>query len=195
MVFDPTIPQPTDKPAASQPKILSNFSLLNSLFGLNHYAFNDPTVANRAKHKYTTLVNQAAGGPVTIAGELALYSKSVGGAAVLFVKRDGGASEVQLTTRWNPVNAANGLTYLAGNLIMQWGITNAPSGESGNIAYPLAFAAAPHCIQISVLRQVGSSTTPVFISSTNPPTATVFRIVNTSSNAHNVYWLAIGTPS
>ena len=50
MTYNPTIPQPTDRPSNSQPQILINFTELNNKFKLEHEALNVS-----GKHKYVTL--------------------------------------------------------------------------------------------------------------------------------------------
>ena len=120
-----------------------------------------------------------------------------------YIERNSGATHetVQLTAKTAPLTAATGRSFLPGRtavwqqsmgMIIQWGTVNVPSGESGAIAFPIAFQSAPYNIQLTAIRSASASATPVFVSSSNPPTATNFRTVNTSTNAHDIFWMAIG---
>lgn len=59
MTYNPNLPQATDYIDESQPELLVNFQQLNTLYDLDHYAFNDGT-ANVGLHQKITSPDQAA---------------------------------------------------------------------------------------------------------------------------------------
>ncbi len=191
MTYNPGIPLPGDRPSDSQPQLLINFGQLNTLFARNHYEYNWATAADRGKHRFCTLFNQAAG-PATGATEIALYSKILAGEQILYLRRKSNGAEIPMSVDNTPVNAATGRSFIPGHMYIQWGQVVAPSGESGLIPYSQPFAAPPWSIVVTPLRTAGANPTPCFVSSTHPPDAVNFRIVNTSTNPHTVYWMAIG---
>lgn len=58
MTFNPNVPQPNDKLAASQPVLLQNNQQLDAVFDVDHYKFSDGT-SNRGFHKTVTSPNAA----------------------------------------------------------------------------------------------------------------------------------------
>src|SRR5574338_57542 len=77
-IFNPNIPQPTDKLSISQPQLLQNFSKLDTSFGTDHYPFSDLT-SNNGKHNQITtpayVANPPTGlPPVTAANEPKMYA-------------------------------------------------------------------------------------------------------------------------
>lgn len=77
MTFNPNIPQSGDRPSQTQGQILTNFQQLNTVFDVNHVPFNDPTVANRGKHKVVTVQRQGAA-PAITGSDAAFYTRSPG---------------------------------------------------------------------------------------------------------------------
>jgi len=57
MVYKPTIPASTDKPAQSQADIQENFTQLNNQFKIEHIAFD--AAADNGQHKFITLKRSA----------------------------------------------------------------------------------------------------------------------------------------
>lgn len=79
MTFQPDIPRDPQDMAAGQAPLATNFTQLNTQFGVNHGAFNDSAIPG--KHKFVTFVERSAG-EVT-----ALSPKS--DEAILFAQDDG----------------------------------------------------------------------------------------------------------
>ncbi len=73
MTFDPNIPLPADELVNSQGDLLTNFTELDTQFGINHGKFSD-TTGDAGKHKFATFVEQA-NDPVSKGDEYILYSK------------------------------------------------------------------------------------------------------------------------
>jgi hypothetical protein len=183
MVYVPTIPQAGDIPSQSQPQILENFGQANTLFNVNHYTFNDPTVANRGKHRYIVMPRLAAG-PALAADEGSLFTKDIGGTSLCW-QRFGGP-EVRLYGP-DPTLANPGRVYLPGGVLIQWGRElNVPGTGNSVVAYSTPFAAV-----YSVIAQKEDLTTTQSWCVHNVGAAN-FQIYNSSSGAKNYYWIAIG---
>lgn len=78
--YYPTIPQPTDIPANSQPQILSNFGTLNTDFGVDHLTYTagvQPGMAVPGNHLKITLANVITD-PTLLYPVSQIYSKSFG---------------------------------------------------------------------------------------------------------------------
>lgn len=73
MTFDPNIPLPADELVNSQGDLLTNFTELDTQFGINHVEFSD-TTGDAGKHKFATFIEQA-DDPVSKGDEYILYSK------------------------------------------------------------------------------------------------------------------------
>jgi len=58
MTFDPTVPSSGSKINAQFMQLRQNFATSNSLYGLDHYSWNDFTVSNRGLHRLVTLIGQ-----------------------------------------------------------------------------------------------------------------------------------------
>lgn len=188
MTYNPNIPQTSNILSVSQGQLLTNFQQINTVFSKNHVAMNNATTANRGKHTAVQFSRRSSA-PALDSTDGAYYTKNSSGTNV-FWQRQGGA-EVKITNV-DPSIGANGHTFLPGGLLIQWGSLNVPSGESSSISFPVAFSSVPYSINVTARRSATASDTPMFVSSTHLPTATNFRIVNTSSNAHTGYWMALG---
>lgn len=105
MTYDPNIPQPADLISQSQAQLLSNFQSLNTLYGLEHFAFD--AASTGGKHKFVTLPDQGSA-PTTAANVGAVYAKSVSGATQLFWRGESSGAEQQIT---NPAIGATGTNY------------------------------------------------------------------------------------
>jgi len=94
MTYLPGIPQSGDIPTQSQSQILNNFTALNTVFAVDHLAFN---AVNGGRHQQTSLVNSAIA-PVTVAGEGAIYTRNPGAAREqLYYRRESAGIEIPIT--------------------------------------------------------------------------------------------------
>lgn len=82
MTFDPAIPQPNDRLSESQQDLLENFQQLNTVFGVNHVAFNDNS-SNKGKHKFVTYIEQASD-PTGSDQQMTVFAKDQGGDTELY---------------------------------------------------------------------------------------------------------------
>lgn len=189
MGYNPNIPGPNDLLSDSQGQIRTNFTAANSVYGGDHYAYNDVT-ANATKHKKTTFPPQASS-PSTIAGELALFSKTLGSGVALFLTRDNNTVfDVQLTTSSiaAPLSSQKGYTFLPGGMLLQWGRVAAP-GTSGSETFGVAFSATPYTVVMTLERASGNQTVTI---DTGTVTSTGFDYLSSSAGSTAIHWIAIG---
>lgn len=185
--------------------IRTNFQLLQQDLDKNHVSVND---ADRGKHKYVELKNQATIPAGLTAGEYTLYAKSdsVGPAVQLFGSRSNSGVEVQFTQDLSnqiPANTSNqGGTFLPGDgtlgaLILRWGfVSKAPNFvdfDEGDVNFTPNFPNA--CLNVFVT--MGSSLTPNAMAMVNVQTKAAnkfhWRFITDGSTAYNLfYWMAIG---
>lgn len=191
MTYNPSIPQPNDLLSDSQGDILQNFSAANTSFGINHYPFDNATV-NNGKHKYVSLPPQVSS-PATASNELALFTKTLSSGIALFLTRNNSTSfDVQLTTSsiQQPLSANNGMTFLPGGLLLQWGRFDPNSTIL--VSFPVPFSAVPYSVQLTMSVDNNSTFRPPSVS-TGSLTANGFTYegsVNTHINP--IFWVAIG---
>lgn len=113
MTYNPAIPGASDIISQSQAQIQTNFSQADTIFTINHGAFDAATVADRGKHRKVDFFKIAA--PGAIANEAVLYAKAGPTSTEIFMQRDAVGTEIQLTSG-NPIIASNGESFLPGLL-------------------------------------------------------------------------------
>lgn len=160
MTFNPNIPQANDIISSSQPQILTNFSQLNTLFGIDHVEYNNATAANRGKHTKITYVQQGAD-PATLVSELALYTKNVGGVPKLFIREQTNGTVYQLNGPV-PSRATTGYSWLPGGtpngaILIQWGQHITLNATTQTITFPTNFSAAAYIAIPTLAIAAGSS--------------------------------------
>jgi hypothetical protein len=87
MTYTPNIPLATQRIADTQSPINANFTSANTIFGLDHIAFD--AAGNNGKHKYVTMIDETASPPTPGASEGTIYSKTTGGVTNPYYRRDG----------------------------------------------------------------------------------------------------------
>jgi hypothetical protein len=147
MTYNPQIPDPNLDMAESITPISTNFTVLNDIFDVNHYKYNDATVALRGKHKFVSFVERTSDEATAIlpaADEIAIYSKDDGGNSELYGKTSSRA-EFRITKEGNlftgllPVVAVNfnNAGAVQGNVLPAAGVTVTPGGVGEfTIAFP-----------------------------------------------------------
>lgn len=190
MVYQPSKPLPTDNLSVSQGDLQGNFSSANTEYGINHFAF-DNLSANHGKHKQVTLPQLTI--PATVSGDLVLYNKVGASGSELWMTRDGfgATTDVPLTTSAvaKPTSASKGNSWLAGNLLIQWGSKNSP-GASGIDTFLTAFSSAPYTVQLTPRNDGSHSAFTYYLD--GAPSTTEFAYRGTTSGSDTLYWLAIG---
>ncbi len=174
--------------------INTNFSLIQSAFAVNHVGFNN---SGAGKHKFVQMPAQASS-PGTAAAETAIYSRTaligVSNETNLYWQFPGTAAagpDVVMTRFITPSVTTNGITFLPGGLIMQWGILNTP-GSAGTVFFtPLPQVTFPNAI-FSVQLTGRKSGSDVSFSLDAVPLVDRFTYRADSSSAQELYWIAIG---
>lgn len=189
MTYSPNIPQATDIPSQSQAQLLTNFQQLNTIFDLNHVTYNDAAVADRGKHRFTTLIDQSPA-PSTAANELAVYSAAVSGVSQLFFRRESNGSSVQLTGQ-DPVAAATGSAFLSGGVILKWGVFSFLNlSFVANPVFVTPFPTACFVVLLTDFNIVPNLNDWASVTSISAPSFTAQRISNGPTTQY--YYLAIG---
>lgn len=161
MTYNPTIPQANDLISQSQGQIQTNFSQADTIFDANHYTFDNATVANRGKHRYSSYVEQGSD-PATAAGDVAIYSKDSGTRPVLFFREESNGAVNRLTgggitaAAWCQFNGSTltiNAQYNIASIIRTGG--GAPAGD-----YTLTFTSAFSSTNYAVFFSARSGTFP-----------------------------------
>ncbi len=183
MPYDPNIPASTDILSDSQSDIQQNFNLANEFFGTDHVDF--VASSDNGKHNHSTYPEQGSDA-TTLDNENAIYAKEVGGNTRLFLRQETNGTIIQLTGR-DPILAIDGLTFLPGGILLQWGRTGVV-GDSVVVSYPEAFSTVFN-VQITAISCPINSE---YSTQGNP--GNISFIVSKTGGGANVaiQWLAIG---
>lgn len=182
-------PNSTDPINVTQPLILANFQQLFDYLNVDHVALN---ASSQGIHQQVTMPSQV-GPPSTASGELALYNKlGINGFSELWIVREGNsATDCALTNSaiTAPVKNLNGVTYLAGGLLLQWGLVNLAVPGSGLQSFTPAFdmTFTPNVI----INPVGATSQATDFS-LNGISSTQFSFTNNTSSNKSFFWQAIG---
>lgn len=80
MSYTPNVPLANDIVSETQPTILTNFQVLNTIFGNDHYQYTDSSTL-RGKHKFTTFPDRRGSAPTTLSDEQSFYNSRLEAAA------------------------------------------------------------------------------------------------------------------
>ena len=183
MTYNPNIPQAGDIPSQSQLQILTNFNQVNTVFGVDHYTFNEPIPGDRGLHRFLHLEVQA-GDAVTTPTQVSLYDKNDGIAPNLYYRRSNNGSVIKMTSNADPIAWSPGCSFLPGGILIQWGLA-ALAGGTTTVNFPVAFSAPPW-MAVATAYNVGGQTV-----STEVFTALTFNIYTTTPGM-SASWIAIG---
>lgn len=184
MTFQSNIPLSTDLISVSQTDIKNNFQSIGTTFPVNHVDFND---SGAGKHKYVEMPVQGSN-PAGAASEFTLFCKSNGSTNELFYLRNAEATAYQLSGK-NPSAAANGYTFLPGNLLLQWNfLTGASKNDGASITFPTAFGSTPYSLTLTASR----NGTSVNVLNATSVTASGFTLKTSSNSNDGVWYMAIG---
>jgi len=176
MSFNANIPAATDKPSQSQAQILANFGALNTVFAVDHLAFN---AVDGGEHEKVTLNAPLGADPGAGGTKSSIYSKTSGATQELFFENSALVSQLTgLTT----VAAANGYITLQGGIIIKWGTGTGSTAGVANI-FPVAFPT--NCWNVQIITRATKKVVGVTINSRT--TFTAF-----TDGATNIYYIAIG---
>ena len=174
--------------------INTNFSLIQSVFAVNHVGFNN---GGAGKHKFVQMPAQGTS-PGTAAAETAIYSRTalVGGSNETnmywqFPGTAAAGADVVMTRFVTPSLATNGITFLPGGLIMQWGTVNAPGALGAVFFTPAPQVTFPTAI-LSVQLTGRRDSNDVSFSINGALATNGFGYRADSGSAQELYWIAIG---
>lgn len=150
-VYSPSIPNSTDLISNSQAPIKTNFTQLNTQFGIDHIPFNDSGINGSGFHKKVTIPTALPGDPAGVLGGV-IYTKLISAVPQLFFEN---SSSVVTQLTGLPSNiAANGTYNFPGGLILKWGkqaSTNVPNNAriSYDTPFPTGTFAITCCVAVS----------------------------------------------
>jgi len=157
MTYLPGIPQSGDIPSQSQSQILNNFTALNTVFAVDHLAFN---AVNGGKHQQTSLVNSAVA-PVTVAGEGAIYTRNPGGTREqLYYGRESAGIEIPITPFIGGYGRVGGGALIGDS----FNITNVANPAAGTYTITLTnnMTSVNYGVLVSIVGDVGINWTGTF---------------------------------
>lgn len=147
MAYNNAIPQASDKPSASQPQILANFAAIKTLIDIDHVTFD---VAGQGKHNKISMPVQTAT-PAIVAGENCIYNKAYATTAknTSYIRNQtfSGNSDIPFTasnlSTGNPVDGADGWTYLPSGILLKWILLTAVAGGSQTFDIAASIPSSP----------------------------------------------------
>jgi hypothetical protein len=92
MTYNPSIPAINTRIDQTYNLITTNFTVLNTVYGTDHFAYDDAT-ANARKHRYVTLPDMTATPPAPAAGNGAMYAKTATAMTYPFWRRDAAVTD------------------------------------------------------------------------------------------------------
>lgn len=206
--YQPNIPTGTVNLDIDYQNLQSNFTQLNNIFGIDHTPFN--IASQSGFHKSIHMIPQSSGSyppipPATVAGVgqlfTALVNDGYNNSQALFYLTGGGNLR-QLTSNFSPTATANGSTFMAGGITMQWGfvaMANTPR-VSGDVVFATnnrSFAHNCFCVQLTLISitaaGTNSSNNSLFIRNTTVSNLGFsWKCNNEGNDFSGFYWLAIG---
>jgi hypothetical protein len=193
-----------DSLGSTRDRIRGNFQQINTVFAINHIAFNQ---TGQGKHPFLQMPEQVTA-PITLANEAGFYPKVGTNPAEtnLWMRGENNGFEYQLTAADqtnvgvfgnNTAYAANqtgGWTFLPGGLIMQYGlITVAPNGGTATITFPKAYTSQVYSVVLTFNRTDPSSVVQtVRLSNFNAASLSSFNFYSGSNNNVPITWISIG---
>ena len=205
MTYLPTIPQPTDLLSTSQGNIQTNFSQANTIFGINHYPFDNVTVD---KGKHTFIQFPAIPNPLPApsgATEWTIFTQNLITPNVttleIFLAKPGvaPAGAYSLTaSAYGPANAANGVSFLPGGLYIAFGsyaVDNNAQPIQDNSPFIFVAPGFPNtCFSLTLQGQrSGNSDFSLWVSDgTLTPTGFQIKTNSVPGDIKRLYYMAIG---
>ena len=184
LIYNGTIPQPTDEPRNSQPLMLQNFASILSWVNVNHGTF---ASADYGQHELLSMPIRAVD-PALLANGMQVYTKNgaISAAPELYVERANGT--VLNCTEGSLI--PGGWAHLPCGLMIKWGDTNVLAAGNGQVvAYPVGAGIQAFTAVFKVFLQNDSIADSNTIS-VRAVTATTFT-VNTATGGQWQYF-AIG---
>lgn len=186
--YIPTVPTANETIADTQPLINTNFTVINTAFGVDHTPMTNSTY--QGEHNKVTLTTRTSPAfnpidPTPSPDGPILYSKVSGASLNEMYFETTGGTIVQLTNLVNPVVRENpGSTFLPGGIIIQWGIVNLVTPGGNAFTFKQAF---PNGLFSLVVTALNTTATATSVSAQSRTGATI-----SSANTNAAYYIAIG---
>jgi hypothetical protein len=152
MTFNPGIPQPNDLISQSQAQIQTNFSQLDTAFGIDHTAFS--IMANQGQHKQVTLIAPISN-PNQSGNISSVYTKTSGTGVELFYQHgtaDLGVSQLTgggiTAAAWAYFTVSAGVVTVLASFNVS-GIANTGAGTAVTITFLRGFGTANYAALIN----------------------------------------------
>ena len=206
MAYSNNIPQATDRPNNSQPLILANFAAIDTVVGINHVVFDDPS-GDQGKHKYISFPVQTGTPPTPpfVSGEPGMYSfanVATGQNEINIVKLNQAtdtiipmtASILSITSA--PAANSAGWSMLPSGILIKWGFGSANGISTITYDATVAFGAV---FSVTVSSNHGGGTNDHLLTVYSSGTAS-FQARSTKASAPatsvatGVYYFAVGRP-
>lgn len=131
--------------------------------------------------------------PAAIADTMVMYSKSDASGKTQLYTIDPDSHVTQISAAVAPLSAQNGYSWLPGGMLIQWGMIDAPVGDSGSFHFPVSFSGVPYSIQLTFIRSAGTTGENFIYVTSGQTTATRFRTTTVgTTGSHFAYYIAIG---
>jgi hypothetical protein len=188
--FNTGVPAAANNPSNDQNPMLENNVSNAAIWNVDHFGFK---VNTGGWHNVIRMPTQLADPPKVQspvnAGQL--YTKTVNGDLELYYESSGGVVSQLTAAGITPVNAVNGVSYLPGGLLINWGSAFVGLGTTA-FTFTKAFAAFKvYSIVISGQTNV-SPTSNIFVIQTSI-TNTGFSVNNLSASIIACNYIAIGS--
>lgn len=194
MAYQPNIPTGIVPLLTDYLNLQGNFQELDTVFGVDHTLFSNGTPI-KGYHKTVHMIPETVFTTTDGYGQLYCVTANDGKATSeeLFWRVWNGSSNIaiQLTRNFLPVSSANGYSFIAGGMIVQWGQFSLGTSTSGAVVYPTPFTASPYVPGI-----IGTtSSDPAQVAGVNLGTVTTngFTAFRTGTANITYYYIAIGT--
>lgn len=198
-VYNPNIPQASDKLSVSQGDLLNNMGALEALIDVNHIDFGS---VGAGKHFFVEFPVPGST-PVTVANEIGLFSRASpygtnaygANSPQLVIQQQSGGLFYEFSSYGSD---ANGLwTVLPSGMLLKWGQNQISATPNQTFSFSPAtvgqgprFTARPVVIIVPVKITAGVPA-PVYLDLTGTNTATQFTVYCTTINTAFIYY-AIG---
>lgn len=191
-----SIPNANQILAISQVDLKNNFEFIRFALGKDHaIAFGDDSSTNTVGlHNQLSLLARS-NNPALLSGANAMISSNSGN---LYWKNATTPAAIKLTVTQAavPTNATNGVTFLPGNLLMQWGqstTTDTAFPALPTVNFTAAFSAPPYSVQCTIFNSADAGRV-VQVRAVTATTMTVTTRDTGGGKVANITysWLAIG---
>lgn len=197
--YQPGVPSGTVNLDVDYQNIQDNFQQLNVAYGVDHVAFSDnsgvPTLGISGMHNIIHLRSNATPAALVNVGQFfnAVVNDGLDTDTILYYVT-GKGKLIELTSNIQPVRTSNnGITFLPGGLILQWGqvttaVKNSITAVTLGTTFPNAFLSMQGTLSAGT-----SGAVITLIPAAVPAFSTFNYFINTnSSQTLNFFWWAIG---